>query len=317
VALTTRGVSGRAAMLGLAAAAGLAWSRGVDVAAATPYALFLDPSPAALLGFLPIPVLAVLGVWLHDPEYERPARSAGNRFAAWHARLRGVGDESGLVTRNLLDVHRSSGGVFKVFVSAGVLFAVSAFLVELIAPLIGTDPSTGITFGALLGLSAFTTFNWLTQFDDPAAYRRLPLGFPTVFAAKFRAFLLLSVPVGAAFLAVAVAWLDGLGGIRPGEVLVGLLLLVGFQLYLFGLTVYLTGTSPNEFLFDTVLFALFSAAVAVPLVPVLVVGLVVDPVSPALLAALGVGAVAAGGVGLVLYRRGVPKWARKHRSGEV
>ncbi|MEF8774640.1 MAG: hypothetical protein V5A37_07980, partial [Halobacteriales archaeon] len=261
VALSTRGVSGRAAILGLAASGGLAWSRGVDPLAATPYALFASPSATAAAGLLPIPALAALGVWLHDPEYERPNRSVEDRFARWHERLAGIGDDRGLVTRSLLDVHRSSGGVVKVAFSAGILFLVSAFLVELVAPIVGTDPSTGVTFGALLGLSAFTSFNWLTRFDDPGEYLHLPLGLSAVFAAKLRAFLVLSVPVGLAFLAVAAAWL----GARPAELLVGAVLLVGLQVYLFGLVVYLAGFSPNEFLFDTVLFAGFGAAVAVPL----------------------------------------------------
>jgi len=322
VALSTRGRAGRAAMLGAAVALGLAWTAGAPVLAATPYALYADPSlAAAVVPAALVPALAVAGVWLYDPEYERPARSAGNAFRPWHRRLsRGLGplspgDADGLVTRSLLDVHRSSGGFFKVGFSAALLFAVSAFLVELVAPIVGTEPSVGVTFGALLGLSAFTTFNWLTQFDDPAEYLRLPLGLEQVFAAKLRAFLLVSVPVGLLFFGLAAAWLGGPP--VPLELLTGALLLVGLQLYLFGLVVYLTGFSPNEFLFDTVLFAGFGAAVAVPLVPVLVVGLVVTPVPPALLAGLAVGAVVLGGAGVVLYRRGVPKWTAAHRSGRL
>jgi hypothetical protein len=300
-------------MLGVAVALGLAWTTGVDPLAATPYAVYAAPSlAAAALPAALVPALAVLGLWLHDPEYERPARSAADAFGRWRARL---GDDDGLLTRSLLDVHRSSGGFFKVGFSAGLLFVVSAFLVELVAPIVGTDPSVGVTFGALLGLSAFTTFNWLTQFDDPGEYGRLPVSLAAVFSAKLKAFLLVSVPVGLAFLAIAVAWLSA--GVAPLEVATGAALLVGIQTYLFGLVVYLTGFSPNEFLFDTVLFAGFGAAVALPLLPVLVVGLVVTPVPPAVLAGLLVEAVALAGVGVALYRRGVPKWTAAHRSGEL
>ncbi len=312
VGLSTRGRVGKAATAGGAAALGLAVVAGVDVMAATPYALYADPSLAgAAVALVPIPMLAAVGVAVYDPDDSSPARTAGNALAAWKGRL--PGDERGLVARSLLDVHRSSGGLFKVVFSAAILFAVATFLVELVAPIVGTRPSTGVAFGALLGLSAFTTYNWLTQFDDPAEYLRLPLGLEAVFAAKLRAFLLLSVPVGLAFLAGAVAWWGG----RLLEVLVGALLLVGLQVYLFGLVTYLTGFSPNEFLFDTVLFAGFGAAVALALVPVLVIGLVVVPVPTALLAALAALALAAGLVGLWLYRRAVPKWTRAYRNGEV
>jgi hypothetical protein len=312
VAVRTRGRAGKLAVLGGAVALGLGYAAGLPLLSATPYALFADPSPAALATLAPIPVAAWLGARLRDPEYERPARSAREQFGWLHARL-GRLDPDGLVARSVLEVHRSSGGLWKVAFSATLLFVVSAFLVELVAPIVGTDPSTGVTFGALLGLTAFTTFNWLTQFDDPAEYLRLPLSLSAVFRAKLVAFLLLAAPTGLAFLAVAAVWL----GARPAEVAVGAVLLVGLQAYLFGLTVYLAGFSPNEFLFDTVLFAAFGAAVAVPLVPALVVGLVVTPVPPALLAGLAGGAVLAGLVGVALYRRAVPKWERALRSGRA
>jgi hypothetical protein len=312
VGLSTRGRPGTVAMLACAAALGLAVVAGVDVLAVTPYALYgaasIGEAAAALAS---IPVLAALGVAAYDPGDTRAARTAGNALGTWADRL--PGDDSALTVRNLLEIHRSSGGLFKLLLSAGILFAVAAFLVELVAPIVGARPSTGVTFGALLGLSAFTTVNWLTQFDDPAEYLRLPLGLETVLAAKLRAFLLLSVPVGLGFLAVAVAW----WGARPTEVLVGAVLLVGLQVYLFGLLMYLASFSPNEFLFDTVLFAGFSVGVAAPLLPVLVLGFFFHPVPATALAGLSGGAMVAGLVGRWLSRRAVPKWTKTYRSGEV
>ena len=99
-----------------------------------------------------------------------------------------------------------------------------------------------------------------------------------------------------------------------GEIVVGAVLLVGLQLYLFGLTVFLAGFRPNEFLFDTVLFAVFTVAVAVGLVPILIVGLVVAPIDVAAMAALVALAVILGGVGVGLYRRAVPRWSRRYRT---
>ena len=312
VGLSTRGRIGKATMVAAAAALGFAVVAGVDVLSVTPYALYADPAlVTAVVALVPVPILAALGVAIYDPDDANPARTASNAFVDWNGRL--PGDEDGLVTRSLVDVHRSSGGVFKLVFSTAILFAVAAFLVELVTPIVGTTPSTGVTFGALLGLSAFTTYNWLTQFDDPEEYLKLPLGMEAVFAAKLWAFLLLSVPVGLVFLALAVAWL----GARPLEVLVGAIVLVGVQLYLFGLVTYLTGFSPNEFLFDTVLFAVFAAGVSIPLVPVLIVGLVVVPVPSTLLAGLAGGAILAALVGLLLFKKAVPKWTQAHRQGEL
>lgn len=254
---------------------------------------------------------AIAGVFLvgaltFDASARRPARTVGPSFRRWWRR---IGDP--VATKTLLDVHRSSGGFGKVLFSAAILLAVTASLVGLTGEITGVSPSVGVLFGAILGLSGFTTYNWLTQSDDVDSYRVHPLPVSAVFAAKFRAFLLLGPVVGLAFYALAVAWRGG----SLLEVLVGAVLLVGVACYIFGVTVYLTGLSPNEFLFDTALFAVFGAAMVVPLVPVLVVGFALAPVSPGLLAALGAGGIGLGLTGVGLYRRSLPRWSEPYRQG--
>lgn len=302
IALSSRGRPGRAAAVAAGLVLAAAWLAGIDPVDFTPYALYAQPSVTTALATAgPIAALAGLGLGLYDPAYRRPARTARRRFDRWRRRL---GDRDGLLTKTLLDVARSSGGLWKVVFSGAVLFAVVAFLVRLVETVTGVEPSTGVSFGALLGLTAFTTYNWLTQFDAPEDYLVLPVGVADVFAAKFRAFLVLGLPVGIGFLGLAVAAL----GARPVEVVVGLVLVVGIELYLLGLTVYLAGFDPNEFLFDTVLFAAFGGAVALVLVPVLIVGFVLAPLGAGLAAATGAVGLVAGGLGLGLFRRAVPKW---------
>jgi hypothetical protein len=309
IALSTRGVSGGVVALGVAAAAGVLWVT-EGLVRFTPYALYADRTPLAVAGTVGlVGALLALGFLAYDPTYERPARTARNAFRSWYARLP---FRDPLVAKTLLDVHRSSGGLFKVVFSGGILFAVSAYLIEFAGSLTGLAPSTGVSFGAILGLTAFTTYNWLTSVDAPEDYHPYPVDVADVFRAKFRAFLLLGPPVGVAYVAVAAAW----KGVRPLEALVGLALLVGLTLYLFGVTVYLTGFSPNEFLFDTPLFAAFFLAVAVAVVPVLVVGFVLAPVAPLWLGILAGGAAGLGLVGVALYRRAVPRWTAIHRSGQ-
>jgi len=310
VGLSTRGLPGRGTGLLAAAAVGLAWAAGADVAGATPYALYADPSlAAAAIAVVPSAVLAVVGIAAYDPTVRSGVRTSDAAFGRWRRRL---GDDTGLWTKSLLDLHRSSGGFWKVLFSGGVLFGVSAALIFLTESATGVVPSNGLSFGAILGLTAFTTYNWLTQFDDPDDYLIYPVGVADAFAAKFRAFLVLAVPNGLAYFALAVV----LFGADRAHVAVGAVLLVGIELYLFGLTVALAGFQPNEFLFDSVLFAAFGAAVAAALVPVLVVGLVVTPVSTSVLGALAVAGLLFGGVGVAVYRRAVPKWERRLLAGD-
>jgi len=307
IGLAGRGVPGVALLGGLLAAGGAAWAAGVDVVAYTPYGAYLAGTPPRIAASVAL-VLATfaVGAVTYDPTGRRPARTAGPAFRRWWRR---IGDP--LAARTLLDVHRSSGGFGKVVFSAAILFGATAALVDLAGQITGVAPSVGVSFGAVLGLSGFTTYNWLTQSDDVDSYRVHPVAVPAVFAAKLRAFLLLGPLVGLGFYAVAVAW----RGARALEAVVGAALLVGVACYIFGTTVYLAGLSPNEFLFDTALFAAFGAAMVVPLVPILVVGFALTPVPVALLAALGVGSVVLGAAGFALYRRAVPKWERRYRKG--
>lgn len=310
VAFSTRGAPGRLIALASAIGVGVGVVTGVDVLAWTPYALYRSPSVGAVVAtVVPIVVLFVVGFVAYDPSYTRPTRRSDDLYSALERWI--PGDDTGTVRKSLLDVHRSSGSFWKVAFSGGVLFLVTAALLELVETVVGTEPSTGLSFGALLGLVAFTSYNWLTQFDSPTGYLPYPLEVVDVLAAKWRAFLALSLPTGLGYLAVAAAW----RGADPAHLAVGAVLLVGIQVYLFGLTVYLAGFSPNEFLFDTVLFAAFSAAVAVPLVPILIVGFVVSPVGLELLGALVVAAGLLAGVGVALYRRAAGKWTTHYLAG--
>ena len=304
--LVGRGIPGVAIVGILALGGGFALRSGVALVSLTPYGLFAEVTLARFAASS----ATVLGVFLiaglsYDPNSQRPARSTGPVFRRW---LRTVGDP--LATRTLLDVHRSAGGFGAVLFSAAILLGVTASLVELATQITGLAPSVGVSYGAILGLSGFTTYNWLTQSDDVSSYFVHPVDVPAVIAAKFRAFLLLGPVVGLGFYAIPLVWL----GAPILEAIVGAVLLVGVACYIFGTTVYLTGLSPTEFLFDSLLFAVFGIAMIVPLVPILIVGFALAPVSGELLATLTAVAVSLGGVGVVLYRRSRPKWARRYRA---
>jgi hypothetical protein len=160
----------------------------------------------------------------------------------------------------------------------------------------------GIAVGTLLGLGAFTTYSWVTQFDDAAEYRRYPVSMRRVFAGKRRAYLVLSVPAGLAYLIGSLVWLP------PLEVAVGVVVFPLVALYVYGVTAAVTGLSPNELLFDTPRFVLFGGALALVAVP-LVVAALVHTESPTVANAVAVGvALLAAFVGLGLARWAGRRW---------
>ncbi len=303
--LSRLGLPGWAGLAGVGAAAGAAWAGGVDVVAYTPYGAFLAPTLPRVGGAAALVVAVfVVGALTFGPTTRPGTRTIAPVFRRWLGR---VGDP--VAAKTLLDVHRSAGGVGKVLFSGAILFGVTAALVDLAGQITGVSPSVGVSFGAVLGLSGFTTYNWLTQAEDVDAYLAHPLSVGDVFAGKLRAFLLLGPLVGLGFYALALAW----RGSQPLEAAVGAALLVGVACYIFGVTVFLTGLSPDEFLFDTALYAVFGAAMVVPLVPVLLVGFAVDLSAP-VLGGLAAGGVLLGAVGLGLFSRSVPKWTARYRE---
>jgi hypothetical protein len=309
ISLSARGAPGWTTLLALAASLGGAWVVGYDPVALTPYGLWVAPAAGTLAVALVAPlVLGVAGYLLIDLDAERSSRTTPAAFGRWHERLP---TDRPLVVKTLLEVSRSSGGLAKIGVSAGLLFAVVVGLLAVAESLTGLAPSVGVSVGAMVGLSAFTTYNWVTTVDARSDYAADPLSVGALFRAKFRVFLLTGVPTALGYLLLAGLVLGG----RPVELTVGAVLTCGLLVYLFGLTTLLAGLRPNEFLFDTVLFAAFSVAVAAVLVPVLVVGLTLAPLSPVLLGGTLAWGLLAGVVGLLAYRRAIPRWTTRFRTG--
>ncbi|WP_235019768.1 hypothetical protein [Natrialba sp. INN-245] len=307
VAARSRGVPIRLVLAGIGVVAAGAWVAGVGGHVGR----FLVPTAALEALAVAVTTIAVstAALWAYDPTYARPTRTASDRFARLHDVLP-VGNEA-LVAKTLLDLSRSSGGVWKPFVSAGILLALVAALVGVVAAITGIEPAPGIFFGGVLGLSAFTTYNWLTEFDSLESYLVYPVSVEAVFRAKRTAFVLVAVPtVGVPYLA-AVVWFEA----TLLDAVVGAALLGGYALYYYGLTVYLAGFSPNEFLFDAVRFATFTAGVAVALVPTLVAGFVVVPPSPTVAGVLVIAGLGFAGVGVALSSRAGPRWERRHLEG--
>ena len=306
VGLAGRGTVGLAGLAAAGVAIAAAWLAELPVIAYTPYGVFTAPTLPHVAGALALVAgVFLLGGALFDPVSNRTTRTEKPLFRRIRAR---VGEP--VAAKTLLDIHRSDGGLWKVLFSAGILYAVTAVLVDLAGRITGVEPAVGVSFGTILGLTGFTTYNWLTQADGVEAYLAHPLDTGRVLSGKLRAFLLLGPAVGLAFYAFALAR----HGAALLDALAGALLLVGVACYIFGVTVYLAGLSPNEFLFDTGLFLGFGVAMALPLVPVLVVAFALPPISGSVLAGVSLFGVALAGVGLLLFRRAVPKWTKHHRG---
>lgn len=308
IALRTRGLSMRLFGVGVLVAGTLWWRfetpRLGDVLA---FPLLANSPWVPALVVVGTATIAGISLRIYDPTASAPTRTYSRRFRT----VESLPGSNPLVAKSLLDLARSSGGLWKPIVSAGIILGLVAFLVTIVREITTIEPSLGVFFGSVLGLSAFTTYNWLTQFDAVESYGIYPLSIEAVFEAKRVAFYLIGVPT------MSLAYLAALVWFRPPvlEAAVGFVLLVGLALYYYGLTVYIAGFDPNEFLFDAVRFVGFTAGVAVVMLPTLVVGFVVVPLTPVVSGALVATGVAAGVFGHWLSRRAGARWTRRYRRG--
>ncbi|MFB6111673.1 MAG: hypothetical protein ABEJ35_03960 [Halobacteriaceae archaeon] len=296
--------------VGVGALAGLgvvaAWQTGIDPLPYTPWGVFVAPGAIPLLTSAAIAGgLFTVAASTFSVRTRSESRTYTPAFRRWSNR---IGDP--VATRSLLEVHRSAGGLGKVIFSTAVLLGVSIGLVELATRITGVQPSTPLALGTILGLSGFTTYNWLTQGDDIGSYLQQPLSVADVFRGKFRAFLTIGPITALLTYVIGISWVGG----ALGPTITGAVVLTGVNSYVFGITVALAGLSPNEFLFDTALFGVFGLAMALPLVPLLVIALVVTPLSPLLLAGLACFGGGLGIAGLGFFRRALPRWTRRQRS---
>lgn len=283
---------------------------GSQVLAVTPYGLLEGFRPTTIVASLIGTVgLVAIGVFLFDFERRPSDRVATDRFGRLHHRL-GTIDGQGLLSKSILDVMRSSGGLWKVVFSQGLVFAVVVVLLSFLPNAIPIRLTPGIPIAAVLSLGTFTTYNWLCQFDDTRFYARYPIELRVVFRAKLLAFCLLAIPIGLAFIGL------GIVVFGTGSMLVGIVIFPPLSLYVFGVTSFLAGLEPTELLFDTPVFAGFSIATIAVLLP-LVVGSIAFPLAP-LEIALGSIALSlvAGSVGVILYARSGARWHRKSMAGE-
>lgn len=273
---------------------------GINIQLFTPLALFTSPSVTTLVtGFLPIVFLSVISIIVFEPHIRQAQRTSSNMYKV----ISNLTYQP-FVSATLLDLHRSSGGATKVLFSSLIILAITTGLLEIAEQIIGHTPSPALALGTILSLTAFTTYNWLTQNDSVEQYQYLPVSITKQFYGKFIAFIYVTIPINGLLYFGSSLYL----GANSLEILIGGFVFTGLSLYLFGTTMLLAGFSPNEFLFDTVLYATFTILVGIVLIPFLIVSFVVSALTPVLSAGLILGAIIVGCIGITCVWYTPTKW---------
>lgn len=293
---------------GIAGAGAAVVLLGIRLLDFTPIAFYRAPGLAtALQGFLPILALAYLALYFFRPEHRVQARTVTDRFHPLKSVL--WFDRDGLTTKFLLDMHRSSGGFWKLLISEGIIFGIFVFLVESVPALATFRAAPGIGFAVILAMASLAVYSWMNRFDATGNYLKFPLDYGDVLRAKLVTYLALSLPVSVLYLLTVAAWF-GTTGLAAGFLLLPLL-----SIYLFGVTAYLTGTRTDQLLFDSRTFTVFGLAVGIVVVPLFVTALLYPQIPEIAPSFAVLFSLMAAYIGFLLYRRAGPRWADRTRQG--
>ncbi|MFB6114859.1 MAG: hypothetical protein ABEK04_01095 [Candidatus Nanohalobium sp.] len=225
---------------------------GTGLAVVRSAALMLPAFIGGIIGGLLLARLSIGGFSLHLLDFER------------------IEVLEPLADKSLLDVVRSSGGVFKIFFSLGLLTAFYWYVVLFFPMTRVLLNNPLISYSVMIGLLNLTVYNWLNRFDSLDDYLHLPLEKKRVLTGKEEAYMAITLPL--TVLLITVSW-----WFYPENYFISLATGVACTIYNLAVAIYTTGLEPNEKLFDTWVFLKYMFLENLVAGPLLALSIVYSP----------------------------------------
>jgi hypothetical protein len=168
-----------------------------------------------------------------------------------------------LTNKAIVDVSRSSGGMWKLIFSLGLLTFFYWYFV-LFFPTAGAFLMNPLlSFAVITGVVNLSVYNWLNRFDSYEDYSFLPVKLGELVDSKKKAYIALTLPLTTMLICLAYLF-------YPGNLL--LALLMGYTATMYSLVVAekLTKLKPNIRLYQAGVFVKFLLAESLVIVPLLV-----------------------------------------------
>ncbi|MFB6174747.1 MAG: hypothetical protein ABEJ87_02095 [Candidatus Nanohalobium sp.] len=146
--------------------------------------------------------------------------------------------------KSLMDVLRSSGGIFKILFSLGLLTAFYWYVVLYFPMTRVLLNNPLISYSVMIGLLNLTVYNWLNRFDELDDYLYLPLGKKKILTGKEEAFMAITMPLTVVFISISYLF-------YPQHYFISLATGISATVYNLAVAIYTTGLEPNERLFNT------------------------------------------------------------------
>jgi len=207
---------------------------------------------------------------------------------------------SHFIAKDLLDLHRSEGGLGKIifsFLFPVVLIWVILFVFLELIPL----ANFLLMFSILLGAVASSIYDWLTEFDLFGSYLFLPVKVSSLLKSKLRLYVIMNlVPLVILILA---GFLTG----GTGYLVFALVTFLSVSAYTVSVKIYLGGLYPNLLFYNAKIFLTFLVAIA----PILLAGIFSSIINPFYLLATPVLIV----ISFFIVRRSCSKWDGTEQPG--
>ena len=216
--------------------------------------------------------------------------------------------ESTLVSKFVTDIVRSAGGIWKVIFSTGLIALAGVSMILIVREFITTYESYPILFGTLIGIISYPIYTVIYRYDNINSYQIYPISEYSVVKSKSILYAIISVTLSTIYYIVLMLAYES----TIISFFVGYSVMIGLLIYQFALLMNFVEDKPIEFLFDGMLFSLYSVFTMIILIPVLVIGLYGSYLPVIWIYLVGLYSVVYTIVGLVLIQRKLSQYQVTH-----
>lgn len=173
-----------------------------------------------------------------------------------------------IMLKSLIDIQRSSGGFLKIIFSISLIVFISFLLMKFMSDFFGLAPIPTYIYAGLFSLMAYPLYTICFKYDSLDTYSALPISHTDIYEAKVLLFTVIGVPLGVIFYTPFILY-----DATVIEYIQGLIVFISLLYYQLGLLMHISGDNPVQFLFDGVLFTIYSLSILIFIIPILVIGM--------------------------------------------
>lgn len=173
-----------------------------------------------------------------------------------------------IMIKTIVDIQRSSGGVWKLILSSIVILGVIYASIITSSSILNFRISEPFLYGSLLSLISYPVYTILFRYDNYESYSIYPLSKSEVIEAKTDLFLIIAGVLG--FIYYSIVTLPDVNTIIYTT---GLMIFFGLLVFQIGFLTRIVKDEPTRFLFDGLRFSLYAFVSMIFIMPSVMVGL--------------------------------------------